>query len=138
MIKRIYRVISFRISEDDYIKLRDMQSESFPSVSAIIRDLIRMAVNSSRDIKSIELKSLENLKNPVASTEIKKTLEIPVIPSSEESSVIESATFGHRLGRKSQPNWGLVMRAYRAQKAGKEFDESLEPYFKELFSEKHP
>lgn len=124
MLKRKTKIINVRIDADTYDKLSSMQTDAYPSVSAIVRDLIRIAISSAR---------AQN----VEKVTIKNSLEIPVIQTPEESPVIESATFGHRLERKVQPNWGLVMRAYRAKNLGREYDESLEPFFKDLFSGKH-
>lgn len=133
-MKKNYVNINLSIHKDDYELLKVYKKDSEFSITRIIQFAIHNYLHPDLSVHS-ELKPLQNLKNPVMET--KSALEIPVIPTPEESPVIESATFGHRLERKVQPNWGLVMRAFRAKNMGKEYDESLEPFFKELFNGKH-
>jgi hypothetical protein len=130
MINVNKNVISIRIDSDDYNKLVEMQTKQFPSVSAIIRDLIRIAIYpKTADVKPVELKPLEPLQNPVNMELIKEPLEIPVV---EVSSVTESASLVHKLERTFQPQMRDVIIAKRAKEFGRPYDKNLEPFFKDI------
>jgi hypothetical protein len=130
MLKNNFKLMHVMVDRDDYAKLEGMQTEQFPSVAAIIRDLIRMAIQSKMvEVKPIELKPMESLQNPV-NMEIKKTpLEVPVI---DNSSITESASLVHKLERTFKPQMRDVMIAKRARDAGRAYDKNLEPFFKDL------
>ena len=127
MEKSDYKLISIRIPEDEYEKLVYMQTNILRSVSAVIRDLIHTAIYIPTNSAPIELKPLENLKNPVMGVKI--PLEIP---TPEISSVVESASLVHKLERKIAPQMRDVIIAKRAQDAGRPYNKDLEPFFKDI------
>ena len=125
MIERKMRVLSIRISEADCVKLEKMQTEELPSVSAVIRSILHMAVNAPVEIKQMELKPLSIPTNPVALEVVKTPLEIPV----QDDSIIESAPLIHRTGRKVSPNTLAIKMAKRAKDMGRPYDISMEQHF---------
>jgi len=126
MKKLDLKLVAFRIPEDDYEKLVSLQTNDLRSVSAVIRNLIRRAINSPVEVKPIELKPLVNLTNPVMPQEtIKTPLEIPV----RDDSIIESAPLIHKTGRKVSPNTLAIKMAKRAKDMGRPYDISMEQHF---------
>lgn len=120
------RVLSIRISEADCVKLEKMQTEDLPSVSAVIRSILHMAVNTSVEIKPPEMKPLSVLTNPVVPEAVKTPLDIPVI---EDSPVIESVSLIHRTGRRLSPNTLAIKMAKRAKDMGRPYDVNMEQHF---------
>ena len=140
MLKREIRVISIRISDDDYVKLQAMQTKARPSVSFIVREAIEeyiQKLDSPQVIKPIELKPLENLRGPapvIQTFTLPQPLIIPTIMTQKDSPVISSAYIGgdHKLERKIKPDMYKVRLAYRAKMRGTEYDTTLEQYFPDL------
>jgi hypothetical protein len=128
-MKQDFRTVHIRIDNDVYTALSTLVNPKFPSISFIIRKILRDYVEGVKTISEVKpLQSLGPLKLPGESQEQSRQDVVPeIIGSTGIGSSFQRPIRTEK--RRVHPEISLIRRAYRAMRSGKEYDKEMEPFF---------